>query len=715
MKTICSAVLMSWILAVPAVADVAGDPAALPKGSQGSVVLNWQKFDELWTRLQQQQQRIHDLEKPDILPPVPFTMTKAVYKGRLGRRRVEMQAIFEINVFDKKNWVKIPFLPATVAIEDALVDGQPAGVLEDDGDHDVVLKDPGRHVLTARFSLKSPDPEHAPTLHFDVPTTPMTLLALAFPKKGLEATVEPSQGTELESQGDETVVTAVLPPTSVIDVRWQKAAAEENNGPAKIYVEAENLLTFSEGTARSRWTLNYNILHHGVSDLRLLVPPGWNILSASGDSVQEWKIVDSPQGPALDLPLAYARKGPLSIVIEAERAIGEKDEVVEAPRLRPIDVERESGTLGLEAKGSVELQTADASGLNPIDPQELPGGLWQAAAQPILFAFRYGKPYSLSVSVRRHPEVPVLTTTIDDANAVTLMTDRGQVMTQVRYTVRNHLKQYLALRLPKGAQLWSTFVAGQPVKPTLLEDGSFRIPLAKSQITDDGQNGFPVEVVYYLNEPKLWWTGYRAAIFPVPDAPISRAFWSLYLPEKYRFVYFGGDMENGDLASPFNAVRGLAMRHAAVVPAMAPMPPTALAYRRKSGMDLQSLAQNMGLVAKDAPMVAGGPARQEEMEDDLISSGAQQMAAGVFPVAFDVPTTGQLFHFGQVMVVNQAPKVTMYFLHARLLQTLDGLLIGLLAAGLYRKRSLWIPVVLSVASRIRPREWYQSMRGALAH
>src|SRR5258708_38936368 len=96
------------------------------------------------------------------------------------------------------------------------------------------------------------------------------------------------------------------------------------------------------------------------------------------------------------------------------------------------------------------------------------------------------------------------------------------MITKVHYQVRNQLKQYLSVRLPKDAALWSAFVAGEPVKPTQAQDGSYRIPLAKSQLGDQGQQGFPVELIFYRNVPKFMPVGYRAMALPMPDAPVSR-------------------------------------------------------------------------------------------------------------------------------------------------------------------------------------------------
>ncbi len=682
---------------------------ALPLGSAGQVTMNWQKFDEMWSKMQGLEKTVEEFRHPENLPPVPFTITKAAYQGVVKTKKVEMTGLFDIDVFEAKKWVKIPFLPSSMAITLARLDGNPVGIVQEGGFHNLVIKNPGRHILHIQFSLKAPEQEQAPQLQLNVVETPLTLLSMEFGRPKLDIAIEPSQGVETETSGTRTRITAAIPPTSTISLHWQKALADEATEPAKLYVESENLLTLTEGTARGHWNLNYTILHRGIREIRVLVPEAWNILSVACDGIQEWKPIETPQGPAIVVQLAYAKKGNLQVSIEAEKAIGEKEEVLEVPRVKPLGVEREQGTIGIEAKGALELQVQESSGLNAIDPQELPGSLWLVATQPILFAFRYTKPYALSVSMKRHPEVAVLTTTVDDANAVTLMTERGQMVTRIDYQVRNHLKQYLSLRLPPNAQLWSAFVAGVPVKPTQVENGhSYRIPLAKSQIENGGQQGFPVEIVYYMPVPKFGVVGYRTTSFPIPDAPVSRVFWSLYLPERYRFLHFGGDMEKGSLARALSSLSGQAVLDER--PKSMPVD----AVRSKEGRfhaDLKkmvsSMAAGVGGEESDAPAK-----RQARLESEMLSGNVQQMVAGVFPIAFNVPTSGQLFHFGQVMVVGSEPQVTMTYVHLYVMKTVYFLILGFLLALAWLKRSHWTPFLRTLAHGLRSFETSYLKRNA---
>src|SRR5437773_2673189 len=79
------------------------EQAALPAGSQGEVTLDWQKFHEMWAHMQEMEKKIEQLEKPENLPPVPFTITKAAYKGSVGEKKTEVSVLFELDVFDPKN------------------------------------------------------------------------------------------------------------------------------------------------------------------------------------------------------------------------------------------------------------------------------------------------------------------------------------------------------------------------------------------------------------------------------------------------------------------------------------------------------------------------------------------------------------------------------------------------------------------------------------
>jgi len=470
-----------------------------------------------------------------------------------------------------------------------------------------------------------------------------------------------------------------------------KAAVEEAAAPVKVYLDTAGLMTISEGSVHALWALHYSILHRGIRELRLRVPADWTILSVTGDGVQEWKVLTQGKDTLLVTHLGFMKKGDLELAVQAEKGIGEKDMVFAVPHLEPLDVEREQGTLAVEVRGPVDVQVQESQGLSVIDPKELPPVLWQAASQPLLLAFRYTRPHTLSLALTRHPEVPVLTTVIDDANAVTVYSARGPAMTKIRYQVRNHLKQYLSLRLPEHAELWSAFVSDQPVKPVRLEDGRYRIPLAKSAMEVQGDQGFLVEITYYLPKGRFFPMSRKTMVFPIPDAPVSRLLWSVYLPERYRVAYFGGDLEKGDAASGLSPLFG-----GQVIKAAALQDHKSLVADRLRSDVAQVTSYTYGAKMEKSSMPAAKPmdeegandsaSRQLALLDSLANDKDASHVVGVLPIAFNIPTTGQLFHFAQTMVVDEQPELSFIYVHQSLVHLAEFLLMGLLGLLGYRRR-----------------------------
>jgi hypothetical protein len=55
--------------------------------------------------------------------------------------------------------------------------------------------------------------------------------------------------------------------------------------------------------------------------------------------------------------------------------------------------------------------------------------------------------------------------------------DDGQVMTELSLSIRNNGRQHLEIELPDKTTVWSAFVAGEPVRPSVRE-GKLLLPLS---------------------------------------------------------------------------------------------------------------------------------------------------------------------------------------------------------------------------------------------
>lgn len=160
-------------------------------------------------------------------------------------------------------------------------------------------------------------------------------------------------------------------------------------------------------------------------------------------------------------------------------------------------------------------------------------------SNPLMLAYQYHQqPYQISLSSRKGEELPVLTAAIEGAEALTLVTEEGKLVSAFTYTMRNNRKQFLKVTLPPRATVYGAFVSGKAVKPIQDGENQVRIPLASA-----GQESFPVELAYVQEEVTSGWLGSSHLIAPKVDLPICNLNWSIYQPPSrtvFWTVYHGG-------------------------------------------------------------------------------------------------------------------------------------------------------------------------------
>jgi hypothetical protein len=103
------------------------------------------------------------------------------------------------------------------------------------------------------------------------------------------------------------------------------------------------------------------------------------------------------------------------------------------------------------------------------------------ASQTFLEAYKYIRPpIRLGLDIQRHEEIAVVSSVVDSANAVTLLLKDGKRVTHLTLTVKNTARQFVELKLPAGADVWSVFVEGRSG------------PAVKKR---EGRNPYPVKPV----------------------------------------------------------------------------------------------------------------------------------------------------------------------------------------------------------------------------
>jgi len=613
------------------------------------------------------------LEK--MKPPVPdggqrpaeSLLRKSMYRGRLAGGAVLVLADISAEVFPEPRgaFVNVPLFPGQVAVRDIRLDDVPARIELREGRYAVSTNRSGPLRISVDFALRASG-DQVQGISFPVPRTPITVLEFDLPYHGLEVEVPGAQQLEISDRSGATHVTAVLTPTESISLRWRKRIAETPAGPAKVYADTLTLISVEEDAVRVNAEIALTVLQNTIPMVVLRVPEGYSILEVRGPGVGDWRELARRDGSYLEVPFDFPKKGSFAITVSAEKVLPNAAQAAGYAGFTVVDAVREKGFLGVELKGAAEVVASSAQGADALDVSELPGALISRSLKPLIFGFKYLRsPYALVLDIKKHEAVRVISTVIDLASGVTLITGDGKIVHRVVYSVRNTSKQFLELALPKDAELWSVFVDGAPARPR--RDGrKLLIPLNRSREGASGLAAFDVEVIYHQKAPRFGTFGRRAAEFPVPDVIVSQALWSVYLPEEYDYLRFGGSVEKERSATGLRPLLGFKRRAASRIEPAAPkpgeeMPPD---YKDRVQRQADEMKKEFGAkLALDQAQLASQAENELRFTQRVrdVQAGGVVATTGVLPIRVQIPTSGELYRFAETLISGEPVTLSLTY------------------------------------------------------
>ena len=324
---------------------------------------------------------------------------------------------------------------------------------------------------------------------------------------------------------------------------WKLSVATES---VEAWVRAEvfNAFTFTETLVSARALVKYDIANAPVKEFRLRVPADAKNVEISGVNIRR----RDQQTNDWHVELQNKVRGDYVLTVTWEWPKDSRTNLVALAGVEALGVEREAGSLVLVARPPLQVTEKSAGELlNKIDVGELPAWIGRVPESAVL-AYRYIRPgYRLLVEARRYAEAEVLQALVDSARFTTVVADDGQMMTEASLSVRNNGRQHLEIELPKGTTVWSAFVAGEPVRPSM-RAGRLLLPLERTAASDA-----PITVeLTYVGENKFpRRNGNVALVSPMFDVPLKNARWDLFLPPDYDYRDFSGSMtRTADVGTP---------------------------------------------------------------------------------------------------------------------------------------------------------------------
>lgn len=522
----------------------------------GMVVLQREQFKKLL------QQMKPPYTKP-LQPPADYLITKAEYSGIMGKKSTTFKVRFFLEIFKKerKAYPKIRLLPQKVALKEIKLNDKPALVMNEGGWYVLTTPKSGQHIIDLEFSVKSALDKGPDVLNLNIPQTAITLFNLTIPLKEVKVEVPQAKQITISRVAAQTKVKAILSTTSYVNVKLHRTiVVEKKKGPAKLYAETMNLFSLEDDALRVNTRFKLNILQNTIAKVKVSVPHGYSVLYVKNQNWQEirdWSTKKVKEKEILTVPFESEKEGTVVFNVVSEKIFTDEQSELEFNGFEVLDAIRETGYIGAEKKSTAEAEIVKVDNIDRVDIQELPYDLINMSAKPLIFGFRYLRhPFLLSLKVIKHEELPTVNTVIDNASVMSVLLEEGKVITRVVYTMRNTWKQFLQLKLPAEAEIWSLYVNGKRELPSKTKEGKFMIPLIRSRIEGENITSFDVEILYYHKNKKFCIAGSKKLQFPIVDVVMSKMLWSCYFPIDYSFLHFGGDVEKEKLASGIRPLIG---------------------------------------------------------------------------------------------------------------------------------------------------------------
>jgi hypothetical protein len=657
-------IILSWEIFQKLLAQTGTETTPAYTLKEGNVVLTRAEFKKLVDQMKPP-------TRPTISPPpFDYLITKVIYAGKMKESNTAFTGTFTVHVLKKDVYLKIPLLRNSIALEDVQVGDKPALVVSEGGYHNVIFSRPGEYIVQASFSLRSSVEKGPHKVDLAIQRTPITLLRLEMPLKNIDVEIPQAQQVVTSEKGGTTFVSATIAPGNAISVRWREKVSVAKKIPPKLYSEIYHLVSIEDDALKVSSDINYTILHSEVNGVRMAIPDGVTVLSVSGEGVGEWQEVEQQDQRLLLIPFTYGIKGAVTVRVASEMPLTEKGLPNAFSGLRALDTVRETGFVGIELNTSAEVQVAEKEGLEEVAVQKLPPALFNRSVKPLLFGFKYLKyPYSVVLDVKKHEKIAVPIAAIDSGSVVTLFTEDGKVVHRLVYQIRNSAKQFLEIKLPEKADVWSVTVGNQPVESSINAQGKLLVPLIRSRSMDNRLATFPVEVIYCLVADRFALFGVRESQLPVVDLLISQLIWSVYLPNDYSFIYFHSTLEKEEMIRGLNIFAGAQRQYddKAMQRVFESGKEESEAIREDSlkkvykGKDYRSKFRNVPMQEEqivsqfDAEMGFSG--RLDDLAQQAAPAAAPRGATGILPIQIQVPTGGQVYRFAKTIIRPEDPLV----------------------------------------------------------
>jgi len=642
--------------------------------AQGSVTLPWSDYMSIRNAIEQAR------PKPSELP-FRYLIKSAEYAIAGQGDSVVVDAVLEIRAYGNDP-VLAPLFPEHTAFTHSESSVAADRFVKQDGMLHVLCAGPGMRTVRVRFvsseSLNRIDGD----IRFAIPQTPVTGLRISAPHRKLEFTVSDAVNVvHAYPEAGGTMFSASVRPSESLDVSWYRKPEDlnpEERPQARVDAAVTVLAQVAPGAVSYTATLNFSINHAPVTKYRVALPAGVDVLDVSGPNVRDIKIQTQGATQTVSVLLSGEVLGGDSVAFVYEQPVKDGAEF-ELAVPRPLDVTGVSGHAALAAGEDMEIVLMREAGATGIDPTELPGTLRQGA-DPVLFAYKFfNAAPRLVLSASRNKAVSVMTSVVNQAHYDLVLLEDGRTLGTFAWKLQSRSRQFFAVTLPKGAEVWSVTVNGEPVVASQADGNRVLVPV-KRFLSGPGKDTAALNIeIVTLSEGarRRPWKRHSVAL-PSVEVPISTLETRLYVPKQWRASNPRGSMGKGRVgAVKFldYTVQGLApeisvedvsgnTRGEIILNKNSLESTSSLGWPGDDEKQMQNFEMDdkpdTGVVSNMGISAGAGTKGPIHINGYVFAGQVAEQHRGALPVAVTLPRTGRVITFTQHMITGTAPRVWFY-------------------------------------------------------
>jgi hypothetical protein len=303
--------------------------------------------------------------------------------------------------------------------------------------------------------------------------------------------------------------------------------------PQTVQADGFHLFSVGEGIAYGSSVINYLISGAPVSAFRIELSDEYFNVEFTGKDIRNWQKATNGFVVQLHTPVS----GSYTLLATYERPFRAQGETLSFTGARPLDAQSEQGHTLVISAYQFQVVPVDVSpGLLRLETGEVPSEYRLFFDAPILAAYRYtSRPFNLRLALSRLAQGDSLSQVVDRASLTTRISKEGQVLTDVRYFIKNRGNPHFRLTLQPGTELWSATVNGAAVVP-VKDTNANLIPLPQRA---DPNSVLTLDLKLAARSKDAKRVTVEA---PAVAAPVTLAEWRLEPDTGQRLIYRRGSL-----------------------------------------------------------------------------------------------------------------------------------------------------------------------------